>query len=83
MTQPWRRRCHLHADQGEFKTITVTMQGGLVADVDGIPPGMRVRVQELDVEGMDEDDLVKLPDGKQVIENIWAADPVARKPRKK
>jgi len=69
--------------RGKPKTITVTMQGGLVADVDGIPPGLRVRVLELDVEGMDEDDLFTLPDGKQAIENIWAADPVARKPRKK
>ena len=59
------------------------MQGGLVTDVDGIPSGMRVRVLELDVEGMDEEDLVKRPNGKQAIENIWAADLVARKPRKK
>ena len=69
--------------KGHRKTITVTMQGGLIADVDGIPPGMRVRVLELDVEGMDEEDLVTLSDGKQAIENIWTADPVARKPRKK
>jgi hypothetical protein len=69
--------------QDKPKTLTVTMQGGLVADVDGISPGMRVRVLELDVEGMDEDDLVTLPNGKQAIENIWAADPVARKPREK
>jgi hypothetical protein len=69
--------------QGKPKTITVTMQGGLVADVEGIPLGLRVRVLDLDVEGMDKDDLVKLPGGKQAFENIWAADPVARKPREK
>ena len=32
---------------------------------------------------MAKEDLVKLPDGKQAIENIWAADPVTHKPRKK
>jgi hypothetical protein len=56
------------------RTITVTMQGGLVADVDGIPPGCRVRVLDLDVEGMDTEDLITLPDGQQATENIWAAD---------
>lgn len=83
MTQPRKQRRHPSADQEEPSTIIVTMQGGLVADVEGIPPGLRVRVLELDVEGMDEDDLVKLPNGKQAIENTWAADPVARKPREK
>ena len=69
--------------RGKPKTITVTMQGGLVAGVAGIPPGLRVRVLELDAEGMDEADLVTLPNGAQAIENIWAADPVARKSREK
>ena len=69
--------------QGKPKPLTVTMQGGLVADVDGIPPGLRVRVLELDVEGMAKEDLVTLSDGTQAIENIWTADPVVRKPRKK
>ncbi len=54
-------------------TITVTVTDGLIADVDGIPLGHRVRVLDLDVEGMDEEDLVRLPDGKQAMENIWAA----------
>ena len=58
----------------KLKTITVTLQGGLVADVDGIPPGYRVRVLDMDVEGMFAEDLVKLPDGKQAFENIWAAN---------
>ena len=83
MTQSRKQRRRPSAGKGEPKTITVTMQGGLIADVDGIPPGVRVRVLELDVEGMEEEDLVQLPDGKQAIENIWAADPVVRKPRKK
>ena len=83
MTQSRKQRRHPLADPQEPRTITVTMQGGLVADVDGIPPGVRVRVLELDVEGMEEEDLVTLPDGKQAIENIWVADPVARKPREK
>jgi hypothetical protein len=83
MNKPRKKRRNPHAGSGEPTTITVTMQGGLVADVNGIPRGVRVRVLELDVEGMDEDDLVKLPGGKQAIENIWAADPVARKPREK
>ena len=69
--------------RGQPKTITVTMQGGLVAGVAGIPPGLRVRVLDLDAEGMDEADLVTLPNGTQAIENSWAADPVARKPREK
>lgn len=83
MTRPRKQQRHPPADPRKLRTITVTMQGGLIADVDGIPPGVRVRVLELDVEGMDEEDLVTLPDGKQAIENIWAADPVARKPRRK
>jgi len=66
-----------HEDGGQPmpdpRTITVTMEGGLIADVEGIPSGYKVRVLDLDVEGMEEEDLVKLPDGKQAIENIWAA----------
>jgi len=62
------------AGEAALKTITVTVQGGLVTDVDGIPPAYRVRVLDLDVEGMDEVDLVRLPDGRQAIENIWAAN---------
>ncbi len=83
MTQSRKQQRQTPADQREPKNITVTMQGGLIADVDGIPPGVRVRGLEMDVEGMDEEDLIRLPDGKQAIENIWAADPVVRKPRKK
>ena len=67
----------------KLKTITVTMQGGLVSGVAGIPPGLRIRILDLDAEGMDEADLVTVPNGTQAIENIWAADPVARKPREK
>ena len=83
MSLPRKKRHNPPAGKRESKTITLTMQGGLVADVDGIPPGLRVRVLELDVEGMAEEDLVTLPNGTQAIENIWAADLVARKPRKK
>lgn len=81
MSKTRKKRCHPHP--GKDKTITVTMQGGLVADVDGIPPGCKVRVLDLDVEGMEEEDLVTLSDGKKAIETIWAADPVALKPREK
>ena len=74
---PHRERSTWHdgagRSKGQIKTITVTIEDGFIASVAGIPPGLRVRVLDLDAEGMDADDLAQPPDGKQAIENVWAA----------
>lgn len=35
--------------------IVITVEGGVIQDVEGIPPGVTVRVLDFDTEGCDED----------------------------
>jgi hypothetical protein len=53
--------------------ITVTVEGGVVQAIDGIPPGMTVRVLDFDTDGADEESLTALPNGSKASVSDWAA----------
>jgi hypothetical protein len=52
-------------------TIVITVQGGLIQQINGIPHGTRVLVRDYDVESTDPSDLANDPDGDPCIESLW------------
>jgi hypothetical protein len=53
--------------------ITITVEGGVVQAIDGIPSGMTVRVLDFDTDGVDEESLVALPNGSKASVSDWEA----------
>jgi hypothetical protein len=53
--------------------ITVTVEGGVVQAVDGIPAGVTVRVLDFDTDGVDEESLTALPNGSKASVSDWEA----------
>ena len=49
------------------KIITVTVEGGVVQSVDGIPDGVTVRVLDFDTDGAEDDSLTALPEWREGI----------------
>lgn len=52
-------------DPYEGGAIVVTVEGGVIQDIEGIPPGVTVRVLDFDTEGVEENELVVVNDDKQ------------------
>ena len=52
--------------------ITVTVEGGVVQAIDGIPPGMTVRVLDFDTDGAEEESLTALPNGEKACVSEWS-----------
>jgi hypothetical protein len=57
---------------GTTQEILIIMEGALIQEIDGIPPGIVVRVRDYDVHGVDEDRLQRDGDGRRYIESVWA-----------
>jgi hypothetical protein len=53
------------------QTITITLRGGVIQDITGIPDNVRIRVLDFDIDGVDEDKLIRLPDNIKALEEIW------------
>ncbi len=53
------------------KSIVITMDGGLIQEIEGIPQDVVIVVRDYDVEGVDEDDLTKDENGNECFESIW------------
>ena len=53
--------------------ITVTVEGGVVQAIDGIPAGVTVRVLDFDTDGVDEESLTALPNGSKASVSDWVA----------
>jgi len=53
--------------------ITVTVEGGVVQVIDGIPAGVTVRVIDFDTEGAEKEALTTLPNGKEAHVSEWAS----------
>ena len=62
----------LPSDQSS-SVITVTVKGGVVQEIDGIPAGVTIRVLDLDTEGADEKSLTVLPNGSKACASEWRA----------
>ena len=54
-------------------TLTITVNGGLIQDIEGIPEGMEVVVMDFDTEGVESDDadMHELEDGTEYIRSVW------------
>ncbi len=55
------------------KIITITVEGGVVQAVEGIPAGVTVRVLDFDTDGADEESLTALPNGEKASVSEWQA----------
>jgi hypothetical protein len=53
------------------REILIIMEGALIQEIDGIPSGIVVRVQDYDVDGVDEGRLQRDEDGRRYIESVW------------
>lgn len=53
-----------------MKTVTVTVEGGVVQHVE-VPQGVRVVVKDYDVEGCDDADFDEDENGDEYVESIW------------
>lgn len=51
--------------------ITVTLEGGVIQGIEGVPPGVTVRVLDHDVEGVEPERLQPLADGSQAVVSEW------------
>lgn len=47
--------------------ITIDMEGGLIQDITGIPEGVKIRIVDWDIDGVEEKDLTKLKDGMALV----------------
>jgi hypothetical protein len=63
--------------------IVVTMEGGVIHSVDGIPAGVTIRTIDLDVEGVEPERLVTLDDGQPALITEYAAEPTPKPPNHK
>jgi len=54
------------------REILIVIQGGLIQEVYGIPPGLVVRVKDYDVDGCDEAHLKQDRDGERFRESVWS-----------
>jgi hypothetical protein len=52
--------------------ITVTVEGGVVQAIDGIPEGKIVRVLDFDTEGAEGESLTALPNGEKACVSEWS-----------
>ena len=55
----------------EKKKIVITLEGGLIQWIEGIPDGMVIEVRDYDVEGADESELETGENGDLYYESIW------------
>ena len=56
------------------RKILVTMEGGLIQEIDGIPADVVIVVRDYDVEGVEPDRLGKDGRGDLYVETVWEAD---------
>jgi hypothetical protein len=52
--------------------IIVTVEGGVIQAIDGIPAGITIRVLDFDTEGAEEESLTALPNGEKACVSEWS-----------
>lgn len=55
-------------------TITITMEGGLIQEIEGIPPGVQVVVNDFDTELDQDDSRLTEINGQMAYQTIWEGD---------
>lgn len=56
--------------EAEPEKIIITMDGGLIQEIEGIPPGITIEVRDFDTEGSEDDRIVEI-DGERAFVTIW------------
>lgn len=69
--QQQERESPLPPDESS-SVITVTVEGGVVQAIDGIPAGVTIRVIDFDTEGAEEESLTALPNGEKACVSEWS-----------
>jgi hypothetical protein len=52
--------------------IAVTVEGGVIQAIDGIPAGVTIRVLDFDTDGAEEESLTALPNGEKACVSEWS-----------
>jgi len=52
-------------------SVFIYLEGGLIQDVTKAPENIEVIVRDYDIEGVEENELVKDPDGKECVQSVW------------
>jgi hypothetical protein len=53
------------------RPITITMEGGVIQDIQYIPKNIRVKVLDFDSDGVPEEELTKLRNGQKAVVSVW------------
>ena len=56
------------------KSIVITMEGGLIQEIEGIPQDVVLVVRDYDMEGAGDDELTLDENGDACFESIWEKD---------
>jgi hypothetical protein len=65
--------CQCEACEADLRVVTVTVEGGVVQHVD-VPPGVRVKIMDFDVDGVPPHELSYTPkDGSAYVSSLWDA----------
>jgi hypothetical protein len=57
------------------KQILITMDGGVIQDINDIPPGVQVVVRDYDIEDVDSAELTADENGDEYIESVYNESP--------
>jgi hypothetical protein len=60
--------------------IVISMEGGLIQDIDGSPHDVIIRARDYDVEGADESELSRDADGDPYYETVWTCEDACQVP---
>jgi hypothetical protein len=66
--------CGIEAIPIPHHQITVTVEGGLIQEIENIPPGISVLVMDFDTDGTDEDEVTKTTEGDLCVVSEWLPD---------
>lgn len=53
------------------RPITITMEGGVIQDIQYIPKNVQVKVLDFDTEGVPDEELTKLRNGQKAVVSVW------------
>jgi len=51
--------------------IIITVDGGIIENIENVPEGVVVEVRDFDTEGIDDDSKISVIDGKEAVVTLW------------